>query len=98
GDDVGLAEAFALVGEHRAESVLPLLGRENCDSPIAVRGALRIHALDIADQVIDQAQAWADANPDVRSLRASVAHARGLRHDDIAELRMAVRDLTGGPR
>jgi DNA-binding CsgD family transcriptional regulator len=98
GDDVGIAEAFALVGEHRTESVLPLLGRENCDSAIAVRGALRIHALDIADQVIDQAQAWADANPDVRSLRASVAHARGLRHDDIAELRMAVRDLTGGPR
>ena len=98
GDDEGLDEAFGLLDERRAESVLPLLGRENCDDPHAVRGALRIRAFDIADQVIEQAQARADANPGVSSLRASVAHARGLRDGSIAELRSAVQHLTGGPR
>ena len=97
-DDEVLAETFGLLGELRMDSVLPLLGRENCDDPQLVRGALRIRAFDIADQVIEQAQARADANPEVPSMRASVAHARGLRHDDIAELRSAVRDLTAVPR
>src|SRR5262249_44001267 len=86
-DDEGPIEAFGLLDERRAESVLPLLGRANCDDPHAVRGALRIGALDIADEVIEQAQARAEANPEVLSLHASVAHARGLRHDDIGELR-----------
>ena len=97
-DDRGLSGGFALLDERRTESVLPLLGRENYDDPLAVRAALRIQALDIADFVIDQAQARADANPGVLSMRASVAHARGLRHDDLSELRSAVRELTGGPR
>ncbi len=98
GDDEGLDEAFGLLGEFRRDSVLPLLGRDNCDDPQAVRAALRIRAFGIADQVIEHAQVRADANPAVPSLRASVAHARGLRHDDIAQLRAAVQDLAAGPR
>jgi DNA-binding CsgD family transcriptional regulator len=98
GDEEGLSEAFGLLHARRTESVLPLLGRENYDDPQAVRGALRIQALDIADLVIDQAQARADANPGAASLRASVAHARGLRDGALSELRSAARELTGGPR
>lgn len=97
-DHDGLDAAFGLLGERRTDPVLPLLGRDNCDEPVAVRAALQIRAFEIADRVIEQAQARARANPDALSLRASVAHARGLRHNDISELRSAVRDLTGGPR
>jgi DNA-binding CsgD family transcriptional regulator len=98
GDDQDLEQAFGQLEEVAEEAVLPLLGAENGDEPQVVRAALRVHALDIADQVIAEVQERADKNPAVASLRASAAHARGLRHRDVAELRSAVRDLSGAPR
>jgi hypothetical protein len=97
-DDKHLDQTCSLLDAFRADSALPLLGRENCEEPHVVRAALRIQAIDSADQVINEGQARADLNPVVASLRASVAHATGLRDNDIAELRSAVRNLTEGPR
>jgi DNA-binding CsgD family transcriptional regulator len=98
GDDESLGRTFGLIEEFGADSVLPLGARENCDEPHVVRAAMRIQAFGVADQVIAQGQARAAKNPTVASLRASAAHARGLRHQDAVELRSAVRDLAGGPR
>jgi DNA-binding CsgD family transcriptional regulator len=97
-DDKSLGQIFGLLDEFRPDSVLPIIGRDNCDEPHVVRAALRIQAFDIADQVIGEAQARAARNPAVASLQGSAAHARGLRHQDAAELRSAVQHLAGGPR
>jgi DNA-binding CsgD family transcriptional regulator len=98
GDDKSLDHTFGLLDELRSDSVLPIIGRDNCDEPHVVRAALRIQAFDIADQVVAEAQARAAKNPAVASLQGSAAHAHGLRHQDAAQLRSAVRDFTGGPR
>src|SRR6202020_1157973 len=87
-----------LLDEFRSDSVLPTIGRDNCDEPHVVRAALRIQAFDIADQVVGEAQARAAKNPAVASLQGSAAHAHGLRHQDAAQLRSAVLHFTGGPR
>ena len=98
GDEESLELIFGLLDEFRPDSVLPILGRDNCDDPQVVRAALRIQAFDIADQVIGEAQARAAKNPAVASLQGSAAHARGLRHQDAAELRSAVQHFAGGSR
>src|ERR1700733_7760034 len=98
GDEESLELIFGLLDEFRPDSVLPILGRDNCDDPHVVRAALRIQAFDIADQVIGEAQARAAKNPAVASLQGAAAHAHGLRHQDAAELRSAVQHFTGGPR
>ena len=98
GDDESLGYLFGLLEEFRPDSVLPLLGRDNCDNPVVVRAALGTGALDMADLVTGEAQARAARNPEVASLQGSAAHACGLRHQDAAELRAAVRHLAGGPR
>ncbi len=97
-DDKSLGQIFGLLDEFRPYYVLPIVGRENCDDPLVVRAALRIQAIDIADHVIGEAEARAARNPAVASLQGSAAHARGLRHQDAAELRSAVRHFAGGPR
>jgi DNA-binding CsgD family transcriptional regulator len=98
GDDKGLGRLVGVLEEFRPDSVLPLGGRDNCDEPQVVRAALRIGALDMADLVTGEAQARAAKNPAVASLQGSAAHARGLRHQDTAELRSAVQHFAGGPR
>ena len=97
-DDKDLDHVFGLLEEFRPDSVLPIIGRDNCDEPQVVRAALRIQAFDIADQVIGEAQARAARNPAVASLQGSAAHARGLRYQDAAELRSAVQNFAGSPR
>jgi DNA-binding CsgD family transcriptional regulator len=91
-------QIFSVFDEFRSDSVLPTIGRDNCDEPHVVRAALCIQAFDIADQVVGEAQTRAAKNPAVASLQGSAAHAHGLRHQDAAELRSAVQHFTGGPR
>lgn len=97
-DAAGVRSAFALLGEQARESVLPLLARDTCDEPQLVRAALLTRDDALADDAVATAERRAAVNPEVPTLVAAAAHARGLRGGDADELGAAVAGFEGGAR
>ena len=78
--------------------VLPRFWADPGDPPQLVRIALACGDDQLASEAVAIAERRAQRNPGVASLEAITAHARGLRDDDIAELRRAVQRFAHSPR
>jgi DNA-binding CsgD family transcriptional regulator len=71
------------------------------DTPLAaelVRIALAAGAPELAVRMVDVARDFAARNPSVPSICAQAAHAAGLLHDDVGELRDAAEHYARSPR
>jgi DNA-binding CsgD family transcriptional regulator len=97
-DAGGVRGAFALLGHHAHESVLPLLARDPCDEPQLVRAALLIGDPGLADRAVDDARGRARRNPSAGAFAATAAHAEGLRDGDRERLEDAVEGLRSAGR
>jgi DNA-binding CsgD family transcriptional regulator len=97
GDAAG-ARAVVIGGRGPARSGLPRLLADPADPPQLVRIALACGDDQLTAQAIAIAEHRHQHNTGVASLHAIAAHARGLRHDDTAELAMAVELFARSPR
>ena len=84
-------------GEHGV-SVLPLLMLDTTDPVVLVRIALAAGDDGLAESAISAAQRRLDLTPDVSSLAATAAHARGLWTRDPSMLAEATSAFRGGNR
>jgi DNA-binding CsgD family transcriptional regulator len=91
------AHLHALVDD-REGSLLPSLMVDPSDHAHLVRIALGAGDEALARRAVDAADALVRANPGVRSLAGSAAHARGLLERDLTALTAAVELLGGGAR
>jgi DNA-binding CsgD family transcriptional regulator len=78
------------MGQAERKSLLPRLWLDAGDEPQMVRMALAVGDRELAQCATEQADRRAQLNPDVASLLASAAHARGLLNNDAVELSRAV--------
>ena len=79
-----------VMGQAERKSLLPRLWLDAGDEPQMVRMALAVGDRELAQCATEQADRRAQLNPDVASLLASAAHARGLLNNDAVELSRAV--------
>jgi DNA-binding CsgD family transcriptional regulator len=86
------------LGHDERLSVFPLFPLDVADDPQLVRIAMASGDLELAESVTEAAERRADANPGLRSVLASAAHARGLLAADRQNLARAVAILEPGPR
>jgi DNA-binding CsgD family transcriptional regulator len=86
------------MGEPERKHLLPRLWLDVGDEAQMVRMALAVGDQELAESSAEQAGNRAHLNPDVTSLLASAAHARGLLHDDADELSHAVSLFEHSPR
>ena len=91
-------EALDALGEDAAASVLPQIRFDPTDEPQLVRVALAIADEPLAGAAVATAEHRHHLNPDVRSLAATAAHARGLRFEDGGELARAAELFAAAPR
>jgi DNA-binding CsgD family transcriptional regulator len=85
-DATAVASTLDLLGRDGRISVLPQIRYDPLDEPQLVRVALAADDERLADLAVEAAEHRRALNPDVASLAAAAAHARGLRIGDIAEL------------
>jgi DNA-binding CsgD family transcriptional regulator len=85
-DATAVANTLELLGDDGRVSVLPQVRYDPLDEPQLVRVALAADNERLADSAVEAAEHRHALNPDVGSLAAAAAHARGLRTGDIAEL------------
>ena len=78
GDPAAAHQRLCALGEDERMSVLPLFPMDLADDALLVRIALAVGDLELAVHTVTAAQRRSALNPDVRSLRASAAHADGL--------------------
>jgi DNA-binding CsgD family transcriptional regulator/tetratricopeptide (TPR) repeat protein len=89
---------LCVLGRVERKSLLPRLWLDAGDEPHMVRMALAVGDRDLAQSAAAQADRRAQLNPDVASLLASAAHARGLLNNDAVELSHAVSLFERSPR
>jgi DNA-binding CsgD family transcriptional regulator/tetratricopeptide (TPR) repeat protein len=97
-DPAAVREALDGLGEDAQVSVLPQVRSDPMDEAQLVRAALAVADQRLADSAVSTAEGRHRLNPDVRSLAATAAHARGLRFDDGGELAAAVELFAEAPR
>jgi DNA-binding CsgD family transcriptional regulator len=98
GDPARAREWLCTFGEQERTSVLPLHPIDVTDEIQLVRIAVAAEDRELADHAVDAARRRAELNPEVRSLAAIAAHARGLVTGSTAELGRAVALFADGPR
>ncbi len=86
------------LGHDERLSVFPLFPLDVTDDPQLVRIAMASGDLEMAESVTWAAERRTSANPDLPSVAASAAHARGLLTADRQRLARAVTILESGPR
>jgi DNA-binding CsgD family transcriptional regulator len=89
---------LCVMGEPERMRLLPRLWLDVADEVQMVRMALAVGDQELAESAAEQAGRRAHLNPDVASLPASAAHARGLLNGDAAELAHAVSLFERSPR
>lgn len=97
--DVAAAHGWlCALGSQQRASILPVFPADVTDEPHLIRIALAAGDRALAEVAAAQAERRAQLNPDVATIVAVAAHARGLLAADIAELERAVGVFANGPR
>ncbi|MCW2992601.1 MAG: LuxR family transcriptional regulator, partial [Conexibacter sp.] len=97
-DPGGARTALDALSEDGSVAILPQLRSDPVDEAQLVRVALAIGDETLAESAVRAAEHRHELNPDVRSLAATVAHARGLRFEDVGELATATELFAAAPR
>ena len=98
GDAEGAGRRLLALGGDEATSILPLFPPDVTDEVQLVRIALATNDDELADRTVVATERRSASNPDMRTIAAVAAHARGLMTGDIEELARAVEAFQDGPR
>jgi DNA-binding CsgD family transcriptional regulator len=85
-------------GHDNRLKLFPLFPFEIADDPQLMRIAVAAGDEELAEHIIKQAEHRCELNPGVVSLKAAVAHARGLRQRSACDLQTAASLFAAGPR
>ncbi len=91
-------EWLRALGEEERLSMVPLFPMDVADEARLIHIALAVQDDDLAAHAADAAQGRAQLNPQIRSIAAAAAHAKGLLDHDRKDLAEAVALDEGGPR
>jgi DNA-binding CsgD family transcriptional regulator len=91
-------EWLRALGEEERLSMVPLFPMDVADEARLIHIALAVQDDDLAAHAADAAQGRAQLNPQIRSIAAAAAHAKGLLDHDRKDLAEAVALYEGGPR
>ncbi len=98
GDAARAHEWLSAFGEEERLSIVPLFPMDVADEASLIHIALAAHDDELAVRAADAAQSRARRNPQIRSIAAAAAHARGLLDHNPKELAEAVALYEDGPR
>jgi len=98
GDAVRAHGWLGAFGEKERMSIVPLFPMDVADEARLIHIALAAHDDELAVAAADAAECRARLNPQIRSIAAAAAHARGLLHHDPADLAQAATLYADGPR
>ncbi len=98
GDPAGAHAWLRFLGEEERMCIVPLFPMDVADEARLIHIALEAKDDELAAHAAYAAECRAQLNPQVRSIAAAAAHARGLLHRDRQDLAEAVALYEGGPR
>ena len=98
GNAAGAHEWLGAFGEKERMFIVPLFPMDVADEARLIHIALAAHDDELAVAAADAAECRARLNPQIRSIAAAAAHARGLLHHDPADLAQAATLYADGPR
>ena len=98
GDPANAYKWLRALGEEERLAIVPLFPMDVADEARLVHIALAVQDDELAAHAVDAAQCRAQLNPQVRSIAAAAAHARGLTDHNRKDLAEAVALYEGGPR
>jgi DNA-binding CsgD family transcriptional regulator len=98
GDPQQAHQWLCAMGEPERAHVLSRIWMDTADEPQMVRIALAVGDPELAESAVADANRRAELGPDVPSLAAIAAHARGLLNADVDELSAAVDIFKRSPR
>ncbi|HEX4219987.1 MAG TPA: AAA family ATPase [Acidimicrobiales bacterium] len=98
GDGARAHEWLGAMGEEERLSILPLFPMDVADEAPLIHIALAAGDDELAARAADAAQSRARLNPEIRSIAAAAAHARGLLDHNGKDLAEAVVLYESGPR
>jgi DNA-binding CsgD family transcriptional regulator len=98
GNPAGAREWLCALGEEERKSILPRFAMDVTDEAQMVRIAVASEDLELGESAVAAAERRAQLNPDVRSITATAAHARGLLTNNLTELERAVELFEQSPR
>jgi DNA-binding CsgD family transcriptional regulator len=98
GDATGARAWLCVLGEEERTSILPLQPMDITDDAHLVRIAVAAEDHELAQSSVAAAERRSELNPDVRSIAATAAHARGLLSGSHQDLARAVELFEDGPR
>ena len=98
GDPARAHEWLRALGEEERMSIVPLFPMDVADEARLIHIALAAQDYELAAHAADAAQRRAQRNPQIRSIAAAAAHARGLLDHNRKDLAEAVALYEGGPR
>ncbi len=98
GDPGSAYKWLRALGEEERLAIVPLFPMDVADEARVVQIALAVEDDELAAHAVAAAQCRAQLNPQVRSIAAAAAHARGLMDRNRKDLAEAVALYEGGPR
>jgi DNA-binding CsgD family transcriptional regulator/alkylhydroperoxidase/carboxymuconolactone decarboxylase family protein YurZ len=98
GDPARAHEWLRALGDEGRMSIVPLFPMDVADEARLIHIALAARDHELASHAVDAAQRRAQRNPQIRSMAAAAAHAKGLLDHNRKELVEAVALYEGGPR
>jgi DNA-binding CsgD family transcriptional regulator len=98
GDPEAARAQLCALGERERMTILPLFPADVTDEPQLVRIALASGDAELAETAVALAERRAERNPQVATIVATAAHARGLLERDGEALARAAELFAGGPR
>ena len=98
GDAARAHEWLRALGEEERMSIVPLFPMDVADEARLIHIALAAQDDELAAHAADAAQCRAQLNPQIRSIAAAAAHAKGLLDHNRKDLAEAVALYEGGPR
>ncbi|MFZ0180969.1 MAG: LuxR C-terminal-related transcriptional regulator, partial [Candidatus Dormiibacterota bacterium] len=98
GDTQRAHKWLCALGDDQRTAILPVFPMQVADEALILHIALAMQDRDLAASAVAAAERRSLINPDVRSIAAAAAHARGLFNHSHADLGEAVRLYDGGPR
>ena len=91
-------ERLRALGEDERMGIVPLFPMDVADEARLIHIALAAQDDELAAHAADAAQRRAELNPQIRSVAAAAAHARGLLDHNLKDLAEAAALYEGGPR
>jgi DNA-binding CsgD family transcriptional regulator len=98
GNPASAYDRLRALGEEERLSILPLFPMDVADEARLIHIALAAQDDELAVHAADMAQSRAQLNPQIRSIAAAAAHARGLLDHNRKDIAEAVALYEGGPR